>query len=67
MTVVAEQWYPVPNKSDPLANFSAWCHTTQMFQADYYSSQIQFVCDHRRCPVIGGYANVGHSIEEAVD
>lgn len=42
MTIAAQRWYPVPNKIDPLANFSAWCHTTQIFQADYYSSQIQF-------------------------
>ncbi|KAF2189589.1 glycoside hydrolase family 2 protein [Zopfia rhizophila CBS 207.26] len=42
MTVAAQRWYPVPNKTEPLANFSAWCHTTQIFQADYYSSQIQF-------------------------
>lgn len=32
----------VPNKTDPLANFSAWCHTTQIFQADFYKSEIQF-------------------------
>jgi beta-mannosidase len=42
MTIAAQRWYPVPNKTEPLANFSAWCHTTQIFQADYYSSQIQF-------------------------
>ncbi|KAF2472087.1 putative beta-mannosidase [Lindgomyces ingoldianus] len=42
MTIAAQRWYPVPNKRDPLANFSAWCQTTQIFQADYYSSQIQF-------------------------
>jgi len=42
MTVAAQEWYPVPNKSDQLANFSAWCHTTQIFQADFYKSQIQF-------------------------
>ncbi|KAL6721982.1 hypothetical protein ACLMJK_001087 [Lecanora helva] len=42
MTVAAERWYPVPNKIDPVANFSAWCHTTQIFQADFYSSEIQF-------------------------
>ena len=43
MTDAVQLWYPVPNKTDPVANFSAWCHTTQIFQADYYSSQIQFV------------------------
>lgn len=35
-------WKQVPNKTDPLANFSAWCHTTQIFQADFYKSEIQF-------------------------
>ena len=25
-----------------MANFSAWCHTTQIFQADFYRSEIQF-------------------------
>lgn len=42
MTIAAQLWYPVPNKTDSVANFSAWSHTTQIFQADYYSSQIQF-------------------------
>lgn len=42
MTMAAQEWYPVPNKSDSLANFSAWCHTTQIFQADFYKSQIEF-------------------------
>lgn len=42
MTIAAQRWYPVPNKADSIANFSAWCHTTQIFQADFYSSQIQF-------------------------
>ncbi|KAK4995050.1 hypothetical protein LTR66_005059 [Elasticomyces elasticus] len=42
MTRAAEYWYPVPSKTDPIANFSAWCHTTQIFQADAYSSEIQF-------------------------
>ena len=32
----------VPNKADSVANFSAWCHTTQIFQADFYKSEIQF-------------------------
>ena len=32
----------VPNKTPPLANFSAWCHTTQIFQADFYRSEIAF-------------------------
>jgi beta-mannosidase len=42
MTMAAQLYYPVPNKTDPLANFSSWIHTTQVFQADYYKSQIQF-------------------------
>ncbi|KAK7964152.1 glycoside hydrolase family 2 protein [Apiospora saccharicola] len=42
MTVAAERWYPTPAKTDSVANFSAWCWTTQVFQADYYGSQIQF-------------------------
>jgi beta-mannosidase len=42
MTMAAQRWYPVPHKSDPYANFSAWCHTTQIFQADFYKSQIKF-------------------------
>lgn len=42
MTTAAGNWYPVPDKSDSIANFSAWCHITQIFQADYYKSQIMF-------------------------
>ncbi|KAI1453191.1 glycoside hydrolase family 2 protein [Annulohypoxylon moriforme] len=42
MTIAAQMYYPVPSKTDPLANFSAWIHTTQIFQADFYKSQIQF-------------------------
>lgn len=42
MTIAAEMYYPVPNKTAPLANFSSWVHTTQIFQADFYKSQIQF-------------------------
>lgn len=42
MTIAAQIWYPTPNKIDPIANFSAWCHTTQIFQADFYGSEIQF-------------------------
>ncbi|KAF1956194.1 putative beta-mannosidase [Byssothecium circinans] len=42
MTMSAQLYYPVPNKTDSLANFSAWCHTTQIFQADFYKSQIEF-------------------------
>lgn len=42
MTVAVEDYYPTPNKHDPVANFSSWCHATQLFQADFYKSQIQF-------------------------
>jgi beta-mannosidase len=42
MTEGVELWYPIPNKTDPITNFSAWCHATQIFQADLYVSQIQF-------------------------
>ncbi|KAJ5983860.1 hypothetical protein N7481_005959 [Penicillium waksmanii] len=42
MTIAVERYYPIPNKHDPVANFSAWCDATQMFQADMYKSQIQF-------------------------
>ncbi|KAI1141502.1 glycoside hydrolase family 2 protein [Hypoxylon sp. FL0543] len=42
MTIAAQLYYPVPSKTDPLGNFSAWIHTTQIFQADFYKSQIEF-------------------------
>jgi beta-mannosidase len=42
MTIAAQRWYPVPNHRDALANFTAWCWTTQVFQADYYGSQMAF-------------------------
>jgi beta-mannosidase len=42
MTKGVELWYPIPNKADPIANFSAWCHTTQVFQADFYRAKIQY-------------------------
>ncbi|OOF98837.1 glycoside hydrolase family 2 protein [Aspergillus carbonarius ITEM 5010] len=42
MTLGVENYYPIPSKSDPIANFSAWCHATQLFQADMYKNQIQF-------------------------
>jgi beta-mannosidase len=42
MTIAAQRWYPVPNKTDPTANFSSWCHITQVFQADFYKNQIMF-------------------------
>jgi beta-mannosidase len=42
MTLAVERYYPVPFHSNPIANFSAWCHTTQIFQADFYRSQIAY-------------------------
>ncbi|KAE8554084.1 hypothetical protein EYB25_002622 [Talaromyces marneffei] len=42
MTIAVERYYPIPSKTDPIANFSAWCLATQRFQADMYKSQIQF-------------------------
>ncbi|KAI0165434.1 glycoside hydrolase family 2 protein [Hypoxylon sp. FL1284] len=42
MKSAVELYYPAPNKDDAEANFSAWCHATQVFQADFYKSQIQF-------------------------
>ncbi|EME49002.1 glycoside hydrolase family 2 protein [Dothistroma septosporum NZE10] len=42
MTEAVIQWLPVPNKTDHVANFSAWCHATQIFQAEFYTSQIEF-------------------------
>lgn len=42
MTEAVELWYPVPSKTDSVSNFSAWCHATQIFQADLYVSEIEF-------------------------
>ena len=42
MITAIENWYPKPQNSGLYANFSSWCHTSQIFQADYYKSQIQF-------------------------
>ncbi|KAL4908767.1 hypothetical protein BDW74DRAFT_173998 [Aspergillus multicolor] len=42
MTLGVERYYPIPENPDPVANFSAWCFATQLFQADFYKSQIQF-------------------------
>lgn len=42
MTLAVERYYPTPNKENSVANFSSWCHATQLFQADFYKSQIQF-------------------------
>ncbi|KAH8809318.1 glycoside hydrolase family 2 protein [Xylogone sp. PMI_703] len=42
MTMAVQTYYPIPNKADSVANFSAWCHATQIFQADMYKSEVQF-------------------------
>lgn len=42
MTTAVELYYPRPKKVDSIAEFSAWCHATQLFQADFYQTQIQF-------------------------
>jgi beta-mannosidase len=42
MTLAAQRYYPVPNHVDSVANFSAWCQVTQVFQADFYRSQITY-------------------------
>ncbi|KAK5747008.1 hypothetical protein LTS12_022524 [Elasticomyces elasticus] len=42
MTEAVELWYPTPSKTDPVANFSAWCHATQIFQSDLYNFEIAF-------------------------
>jgi beta-mannosidase len=42
MTLGVQKYYPTPFKSDSVANFSSWCHATQLFQADFYQSQIQY-------------------------
>ncbi|OIW30141.1 glycoside hydrolase family 2 protein [Coniochaeta ligniaria NRRL 30616] len=42
MTRAVQAWYPTPaNISDPAANLSAWALATQIFQADFYKTQIQ--------------------------
>jgi len=45
MTLAAQRYY----HSEP-TNFSAWCHTTEIFQEDFYRSQIAYyrrVLDYR--------------------
>ncbi|KAH8890148.1 glycoside hydrolase family 2 protein [Thozetella sp. PMI_491] len=42
MTKAVEMYYPVPNKTDSLAQFASWGWSTQVFQADFYKNQIQF-------------------------
>ncbi|KXL48604.1 glycoside hydrolase family 2 protein [Acidomyces richmondensis BFW] len=40
MTTAVKMWYPTPNLSDSVANFSAWIYSTQVFQASFYQHQI---------------------------
>jgi beta-mannosidase len=42
ISIATELYYPTPMKSDPIANFSAQCRTSQFFQSDAYRSQIAF-------------------------
>ncbi|KAL9107192.1 MAG: hypothetical protein Q9227_007892 [Pyrenula ochraceoflavens] len=42
MTDAVKLWYPIPSLSDSTANFSAWIYSTQVFQAEYYASEIAF-------------------------
>ncbi|CZR54939.1 probable beta-mannosidase A [Phialocephala subalpina] len=42
MTIAVQQYYPSPNHADATTNFSAWCLATQIFQADFYRSQITY-------------------------
>ncbi|OTB09494.1 glycoside hydrolase family 2 protein [Hypoxylon sp. CI-4A] len=42
MTMGVLTYLPTPAKTDPVANFSSWAHSTQIFQADFYKHQIQF-------------------------
>ena len=35
-------WYPQPALSDSVANFTAWCWSTQVYQADKYAAEIAF-------------------------
>ncbi|KAJ5105712.1 hypothetical protein NUU61_003059 [Penicillium alfredii] len=42
ITTAVKRYYPVPHKNESVAEFSAWCFATQLFQADVYKSQIQY-------------------------
>ncbi|KAJ7127103.1 family 2 glycoside hydrolase [Mycena epipterygia] len=42
MTAAVQMYLPVPNKHDSLANFTAWCWSTQVVQADDIAHQIAF-------------------------
>lgn len=35
MNLVVQAYYTSPSKVDAVANFSAWCQATQIFQADF--------------------------------
>lgn len=42
MTSAAENYYPKPRNISTVEGFSAWCLATQLFQAEFYKSQIAF-------------------------
>ncbi|GAP92753.2 putative glycoside hydrolase family 2 protein [Rosellinia necatrix] len=42
MAAASRLWYPAPSLGDPVANFSSWCWTTQVFQADKYANEIAY-------------------------
>ncbi|KAJ7347940.1 glycoside hydrolase family 2 protein [Mycena albidolilacea] len=42
MTAAVEMYLPVPGKKDGAANFTAWCWSTQVVQADDIAHQIAF-------------------------
>jgi beta-mannosidase len=42
MTSAAESYYPKPRNISSIEGFSAWCLATQLFQAEFYKSQIAF-------------------------
>ena len=40
MTDAVDLWYPRPNLTDTVANFTMWCYSTQVYHGDYYASLI---------------------------
>ncbi len=42
MTTAALLYYPLPNNFPPVLNFTVWCWTSQLFQAEFYRSQISY-------------------------
>ncbi|ORX40210.1 glycoside hydrolase superfamily [Kockovaella imperatae] len=42
MTSAVDAFYPAPEISDARANFSAWIWSSEVFQADYYVTEIAF-------------------------